>query len=443
MDKALFESFSPDEKRTARFEAWLAADDIEFVSPQAKNSYRQRVQRFIDVCQLRKPDRVPVSPTMGFFPAIYAGITVKESMYDYEKMAAAWQKYTFEFEPDASPGMHHAGAGKALEMLDYRLFKWAGYGLPEDIPYQCIEKEYMKPEEYNELIDDPSAFMLKRYLGRICGKLEALQKVPSFFNYLEFPTFLGILRAFGEPDVREALGTLLEAGKEAARWSSVTAAASRNINAHGFPSLGGGFSKAPFDALGDTLRGTIGIMKDMYRRPEKVIEAVERLTPLLAELGKGSRFGGSPLIMLPLHKGADGFMSDAQYRKFYWPSLKAVILALIEEGLVPCLFAEGGYNSRLDVLKELPPGKTIWYFDQTDMARAKKEIGDRICIMGNVPSYLLLGVTADKTRDYCKKLIDVAGKDGGFILSTGAGVDLAIAENLKAVIDTAKTYGKY
>jgi hypothetical protein len=443
MTEEQYIKLSPEEKRDARFEAWLAAEDVEFVSPQAKEVYRQKVQRFIDVIELRKPDRVPVSLSTGFFPAAYAGITAEEAMYDYEKLASAWQKYAFDFEPDAGPGTHGVGSGKALELLDYRLFRWPGHGVPSYVPYQYVEREYMKPEEYDELIDDPSAFILKKYLGRICGKLDGFKKLPSLFAALEYPTFLAGLRAFGEPDVREALEALLEAGKEAARWSSIALATSKNIAAHGFPFFSGGFSKAPFDAIGDTLRGTVGLMNDMYRRPEKVLEAVERLTPVFIEMGKDVRSGGCPIITIPLHKGADGFMSDAQFRKFYWPTLKALIFALIDEGLVPCMFAEGGYNSRLEVLKELPPGKTIWHFDQTDMGRAKEELGDRLCIMGNVPSYLLVSASPNEMRDYCKNLIDVAGKNGGFILSTGAVIDSGIPENVKAIIDTARTYGKY
>ncbi len=442
MQKEQFNKLSPDEKRTVRFDAWLAAENIEFVDRQAEVRYRQRVQRFIDVIELRKPDKVPVSLSTGFFPAYYAGITAEEAMYDYNKLSDAWQKYTFDFEPDAGPGTLGTGSGKALELLDYRLFRWPGHGVPSHAPYQCVEAEYMKAEEYDELIGDPSGFILKKYMGRICGKLEAFRKLPSLFSSLEFPTFLGGLRTFGDPDVQEALEALLEAGKEAARWSAAAQTASKNINAHGFPFFGGGFTKAPFDAIGDTLRGTVGLMNDMYRRPEKILEAVERLTPIFIDMGKKAQLGGCPVITIPLHKGADGFMSDEQFRKFYWPTLKTMILALVEEGLVPCLFAEGGYNSRLEALKELPKGKTVWHFDQTDIVRAKEELGDRICIMGNVPSSLLVSVSREVVLNHCKELIQVVGKDGGFILSTGAVVDSVIPENLKALIEAAEMYGK-
>ena len=64
---------------------------------------------------------------------------------------------------------------------------------------------------------------------------------------------------------------------------------------------------------------------------------------------------GVPVAFIPMHRGADGFMSEKQFLTFYWPYLKQVILGFIEEGIVPYLFAEGGYNSRLHIIKDLQP----------------------------------------------------------------------------------------
>ena len=98
---------------------------------------------------------------------------------------------------------------------------------------------------------------------------------------------------------------------------------------------------------------------------------------------------GNPLIFIPLHKGADGFLSDEQFQKFYWPTLKAVMMGLIDAGIVPLPAAEGGYSSRLKVVQDLPKGKTLWMIDLTDMADAKKTLGKNACLLGNVPSAML------------------------------------------------------
>jgi uroporphyrinogen-III decarboxylase len=212
----------------------------------------------------------------------------------------------------------------------------------------------------------------------------------------------------------------------------------------GYPSSAAGITKAPFDVIGDSLRGTRGVLMDMFRHPDELLEACERITPFMIKYGVAAcKAAGHIIPFIPLHKGADGFMSDEQFKTFYWPTLRKLIIGLIDEGVVPQLFAEGGYNQRLEVICDIPKGKTVWWFDTTDMARAKETVGTVSCIAGNMPLDLLCTGTPDDVKDYCKKLIDTAGKDGGFILSTGAGLQGSKVENVKAMIDFSREYGVY
>jgi len=152
---------------------------------------------------------------------------------------------------------------------------------------------------------------------------------------------------------------------------------------------------------------------------------------------------GRPFVFFALHKGDDMFMSDEQFEKFYWPGLRAVILGLIEEGIVPYLFAEGKYTNRLRIIKDLPRGKALWHFDQTDMDRAKDILGDVCAITGNVPTSLLVTGTPSQVREYCRHLIEYCGKGGGFILTGGASINRGDPDNLRAMTDAVKEYGVY
>ena len=80
---------------------------------------------------------------------------------------------------------------------------------------------------------------------------------------------------YGLPDVQAAYKALLEAGSEALKWAGIVINFDKEMAAAGFPDFFGGGSKAPFDTIGDTLRGTRGIMLDMYRQPDKLLEALE------------------------------------------------------------------------------------------------------------------------------------------------------------------------
>jgi uroporphyrinogen-III decarboxylase len=268
--------------------------------------------------------------------------------------------------------------------------------------------------------------------------------IAPFTNMWEAVLVSAQMIPFGIPPVRAAMQALLDAGKEAMDWIQKVGTFEMQAKALGFPGCFGGATKAPFDILGDTLRGTRAMMIDMYRQPDKVLAAVERLAPLAISQGVGGAdMAGCPVVFIPLHKGADGFMSDEQFAKFYWPTLKAVILGLAEAGCVPFLFCEGSYNTRLDYVKELPPASCMWVFDRTDMVKAKAAIGGKLCIGGNVSSGLLLTGTADEVKAYCKQLIDTAGKGGGYLMCTGTAMDEGKADTIHAMIDTTREYGVY
>ena len=85
----------------------------------------------------------------------------------------------------------------------------------------------------------------------------------------------------------------------------------------------------------------------------------------------------------------------------------------------------------------------MWHFDQTDMATAKKILGDTACIAGNVPTSLMCTRTPEDVKKYCRKLIDVCAPGGGFILTGGASATEAKPENLRAMMEAAKEYGVY
>ena len=135
-------------------------------------------------------------------------------------------------------------------------------------------------------------------------------------------------------------------------------------------------------------------------------------------------------------------MSLPQFEKFYWPTLKKVLLALIDAGWTPCPFLEGTWDQRLEYLLELPKGKVLCHFAKTDPEKAKAILGGHLCFMIDVPGIILQAGTVSEVEDYCRKLINVCGKDGGFIM-TATCLDEARPENVKALIDITKSYGRY
>jgi hypothetical protein len=442
---------SPDEKLERRLQAWISAPDIRFASSSAEADYKARATRIMDAILLRKtPDRVPVMPSLGGLAAAYCGYTHKDIMYDVDKNIEVATKCTLDFQFDAKIGAGGAGMsqGKVGEALDERLYSWPGHGVDDYNTFQFNEGEYMKADEYDAFIQDPSDFWWRTYLPRIWGAAEPLSKLMPLAQLNE-----GSISRFGLPEVQDALKQLMLAGQEALVWQQKIVAANRKLTELGFPDMygvggGQGHGGATFDYLGDGLRGTRGIALDMHRQPDKLLAALDaaaaRKIHEIRHSPNYSRLGNCPVAGFALHKGADGFMSDEQFKTFYWPTLRRVCMALIEEGFIVSLFAEGGYESRLEVIRELPKGRAIWHFDRTDMARAKDVLGDIACIMGNVPVGLIHSGTPEDVETYCRRLIDTAGKNGGFLLATGAGVDRnGKVDNVRAMINCARQYGLY
>ncbi len=436
------QKMTPEQKREKRFEQWLNPQNVTFKDDKAKQDYQTRVGRFIKVIKLEKPDRVPYILPAGTFPLYYSGMTLKEAMHDPERAVQAYRRFFNEFESDVfSGGM--AGSARASEILNPLNMKWPGHGLPDDASMpQFVEGEYMKEDEYDMFLDDLSDWCFRRYLPRSIGALA------PFAEFQPIPYMLGMANRFVGPavmpHVRAAYQAIIDYGLETEKSMGPAMKFGQEVRAAGYPSFFGGQSHAPFDILADTLRGTKGILLDIYRQPEKVLQAMDKIVKMNIDVGlDGIKMSGVPIVFFALHKGDDTFMSSKQYEKFYWPTFREVILGLIEEGAVPLLFAEGAYNNRLEIIKDLPRGKVIWYFDRTDMFRAKKILGDTACLSGNIPASLMITGTPKEVKEYCRRLIEVCGEGGGFILTGGASIDKGNPDNLRAMTEAVMEYGVY
>ena len=135
-------------------------------------------------------------------------------------------------------------------------------------------------------------------------------------------------------------------------------------------------------------------------------------------------------------------MSDEQYEEFYWPTLKRLLLGLVDEGLLVWVFTQGKYDSRLHHFKEIPSGTCLIHLESgTDAFLAKEVLAGSQCIEGNVSSALLAAAPVDEVEAYCLKLAEVCGAGGGFMMDFSAFLDEAKRENVKKMIEVARRHG--
>jgi len=117
---------------------------------------------------------------------------------------------------------------------------------------------------------------------------------------------------------------------------------------------------------------------------------------------------------------------------------------LIENGIRPVVFYEGIWDQRLEYLAELPKGKSIGWFQASDIFKVKDIVGDTMCIIGGMPNSMLAAGTPEEIRAHTKKVCEYAGKGGGFMMCTGVGeMGGSQPELVRAWVDATKEFGAY
>ncbi len=245
-------------------------------APEAKAAFDARWKRFIDLVELRTPDRMPVAFYATFWMAKYGGISCKQLMYDYETTKALGEKAVLEFEPDVVSGAMVAGViyGPSLELLDYKPLQWPGHGVGDHQPYQYLDREYMLKDEYDEILSDPTDFYYRKYLPRVAGALEGLADLPSLPGHHYFRLVAG-LRAFNKPSVKQAFENLFKAAAEVEVMAGHNAAFGKRLTELGYPREAGGISVSPYDMVADYFRGARSMMTDLFRNKDKLLALLD------------------------------------------------------------------------------------------------------------------------------------------------------------------------
>lgn len=408
--------------------------------------YQQRKTRIETALACGEPDTVPNVIRIGAYPFLHAGMTSAESMVEHEKAC----RYTYDFyaEPrhmktiDAAHPSNNMPSAKALEHTGIKTARWPGdpKGLSVDNTYQYIETEMMHEDEYDEFFDHPAEFFFTKILPRNFEPLE-------FLADLDYYSVMGDLgQSFlTSPDKIPIYRNFLAAAEDCQRMMAATAENRKKLRAIGYYDITGGGSSHAFDLLGDKLRCTFGMMPDMIFHREEIRRAIEVFYRVwINGCLSFCKKTGSKYAWVMLHKGFDHFISDEDYAELYWPYLQRWILDLIDHGITPVVYTEGPYTTRLKYLKDVPPHKVLYHFEEVDLAKAKKELGDVACIMGGYPVPDVTFGTPDKIREGVKRLLDIMAPGGGYLFTTTYSImSDCPEENIEAMLETVREFGKY
>jgi uroporphyrinogen-III decarboxylase len=365
--------------------------------------------------KLEKPDRVPIDilATTAFTKAV--GGTAAEVFFNKDKYWAAIDKvwdYTGGWDMDLAsiPAPMSPADWKLASIVTMGVkMKIPGVDLPEDYTSQVVEEELLKPEDYDKIAEIGwQRFMFEDYARRILGI------APE-----------GVAKMLGEQ-----ASHFLEA---LARWSErgvVTLYPATTCPLHPFFRFSMARSMAKF-------------IEDLYYHPAPVEKALKVVTrEAIEQLIAGSKMLNTKLAFVAEERAEGFFFPLPMFERFWWPYTMEIVDALWSEGIVTWFHLDQCWDKNIPYFKKLPRGSAVLALDgTTDIFAAKKILRNHLCLAGDVQAALMcLGKPKD-VEDYCKKLIDEVGGDGGFILSTGCEMPTAVKlDNWRALIQTGRNY---
>ncbi len=398
------------------------------MSQEIEALYQARLRRFVTALNNKKPDRVPVRPFAAEFTVRHAGFTCQQLTQHYpdafEAMVRCCKAYDWDAVP-ASMVYVWTGITDAAEV--------SYYGVPGvTVPPQCgfqyreppEEASFMREDEYDRLIEDPTAFLYEVWLPRASRRIAGA----------------------GEPVTFRHNVALVNAAMAMSQYFSAFGPHCARLRSEaGMPGAIAGIFKAPLDIIGDKLRGYIGLTMDMYSQPEKVMKACEALMPHLYWVAAAT---ADPASQLPIgywmHRGCVPFVKPDQFASHYWPTVKPLIEELWRNGHQTMFYAEGNWDAHLDAFRELPERSIVYHIDRGNPLLTHRKLHDKFALSGGVNNVTLAIGTPEQVRQEVRTLIETVGKEGGYILDASAIMQNdTTPENMRALTDAAHEFGGY
>ena len=390
--------------------------------------YQERLKRYVTAMYNEKPDRIPVRIFSEEFSAKYCGYSNYDVAVDHELQFDVNRKFAVETKIDAIQTNSIVNWFGMQKALGWKEISYPGIGLPVDSVNQwgeptTEETAFLKVTEYDEFSDDPTAFLVNRWLPRFTSHINPPGSPVTFEHNMSL------------------INGIMAYNKFFSTWGTKT---NELIQAGIVPAVAS-VLKAPLDIIGDKLRGYVNLCYDLHEHRDKVIKACEALMPHLLNLvlGGADLAGNIPSIIW-MHRGCVPFISKRDFSEIYWPTLKPIVEELWAHGHQIIFYGEGNWDHHLEAFAELPEKSIIFHCDTTDIIKAHKILGHKFCLSGGIPNLLLSMGTPDEVKERCKFVIESVAQDGGYIMDANALImNDAKVENVKAMIDFTFRYGGY
>ena len=380
----------------------------------------KKVARMRAAVSLQSHDRVPVAAMSDFWSVgMQKKYTMQQAFYDVDVLAECYREAFSKWNSwDAFSTILYS-LGQMLDATGSKRYNVPGRDIAPEAEFQHPDLSLMSAEEYPRLINDPMKFQIEEVVPRLCQRIGSSDRVVAGKAMAKAALFFG-----------QWMG---KARTYAPVW----------VNEFGIPPLNQGTALYnPMDWIADKLRGFRQGLIDIRQRPDEVAEACEALVPFILNVGFATAPAGGdfPLLFNPQH--VSPFIGPKQYEKVYWPTFKKLVDEFVARGYTIWVLFENNQEQHLDKLQELPHGKIVAHLEATDLAKAKKALGGKICIAGGMPSALLARGTPEEVKEQTASVLKLFENEPGFIMTCSTTLPSnARPENMDAWLNAVQEYG--
>ncbi|MCL1834599.1 MAG: uroporphyrinogen decarboxylase [Oscillospiraceae bacterium] len=383
---------------------------------------RERTENTQNIYDDKIPARVPISVSLA--PAViagYAGIDIRAAYWKPSLLKEPAIKLAEMIGSDAAiygGSIYTPVSSQTLRSIN-KVMSSTGY-------MQHPNTVCMEPDEYDELIADPYAFIIEKCIPRLYKSLDP-QSNP----------WKNILPLLQESQLRAAVAREdMELRQELNERFGYPAP----------PRMNGGMGRVAMDWLADQLRSFSGICIDVRRNRAKLIEALEAIYPMIYKIGVAKDLNNIDRYSstgFQLHMAT--YLREKDFAEVWLPTWKRQVEDYASLGMRISAFLEEDWDRLLDYVYELPAG-SVFSFEKTDAKLLKEKLGKKFILSGGFPLQHLTQCTKDEIIGKTKDWLDIMAPGGRYIFGFDKGAithhDVNV-ENLIAVCDTVREYGTY
>ena len=345
--------------------------------------YEEKLHRIEAAVALEDVDRIPVVSGNAAFNATACGVTLKDFINDME-LNCTCNIEGVKKCGDVDGVQVRIASPYVLPGMWLSQVRVPGRELPDNELWQVLETELIQESDYDEILENGWEDWYNRYM----------------------------VERLGDP------------GEEVAKIMAYGPTAKQRFIDAELPCIKEGNLVSPFEMLCGGRSLVTFMVDDLMEEPEKMDRVFQLVHAYNME--KYKKQFESPTkpygVWVGGWRGTPSMLSPWMFDRFAWPYYRELVDLCIQYGVLPLLHLDSCWDRGLAHFRDFPAGKCVMALDgTTSMQLAKETVGDRMCIMGDVPAQMLAFAKPEEVHDYVTNLLRTMGPTG-FILSSGCDV---------------------